>query len=144
MRQMTMGAPRVATPPPAGRYADDDGEDILAALWKEGDAGELSDRRADLIAALKQVPHNYRALLVLVSQGYSKAEACRKVYGRGSEHHASEYYTAARKHLHAALHGTAEQPMRRQRRPAEQPEQAGKPKWRAVVVNLPPLPGRAA
>jgi hypothetical protein len=124
MRQMTAGTPQVATPQ-AERLHTWEMADELDLLWQEGDAGEVSERRADLIAGLMKLTPNQRMLVVLVSAGFSEAEASRRAYGRGSEHHAGEYYLSAIKRLRDLLNGV--------------PERRGRPKQAAATATVAPL-----
>jgi hypothetical protein len=122
MRQMTAGTPQVATPHPE-RLRTYHMADELELLWHEGDAGEVSERRADLLAGLMKLTPKQRMLVVLVSMGYSEAEASRRAYGRGSEHHAGEAYLTAIKRLRDLLNGV--------------PERRGRPKQATATVALP-------
>lgn len=128
MRQMTLGTPREAIPPSA-RLRTCDMADELDLLWQEGDGGERSERRADLIAALKQLTLRQRALVVLVSAGYTEAEAYRRAYGHADAAHACDAYLAAVKRLRDLLNGV--------------PERRGRPRKAAAGMAAAALPQAA-
>ncbi len=77
----------------------------LALLFEDGDGGTRSERRTDLIAALKQLPLRQRTLLALKGMGYTALEAYERAYGHRSLAHASETLLDAEIALRRKLNG---------------------------------------